>query len=484
MFCNIKKIENSYDSLQSTALCLSAVTFAVMVAAIAMLILQNSATSTLSSVFSQKQVTALSIGMGSGCISIVSGLFVLLWKRKTVPASPREVPPSDPSTTPLKTESDLMFTSAPIVEHPLDPAIAEQRKTIQEKKRALREKAQQKIEAAKTHYTPVNWRQFALMNNTSLIKFSSFDRGAQSYTCLNSYINYLQLLKESTLYFPMDESPPLVNELIKVLSDVKDLLSSYPNARFGTISKEELETKSKALLKTINQQLANNQFSYFVAGYCGTKDSAGHAITCKVTQLGENTTFYILNLGEGVGKHPELNLTNTHIKYSYYFYPVEIPTAEWNRLAETFLCHLLRFAADSPAEKDSAYSAQELYDLLSVLGPLAPHIIESLADKCEGNPQHVGDCPEKAVRNTITDYLLTQKQFSADQTRRVFLNVHLTSLISGYHSYQQLPTLHHQELLRNGAEEFAVILLRSKDLLNEEDYLCASEMIDIILNEA
>lgn len=462
-------------------------TIAITVAvAAAILVCQTYPQLSFSSNIFQNKIVFLAVGGGSSSLALALHVLAFLCAddKPSISLDLPAQPLSPPTQASPLSELPAKKKRVTYIKPPPNPATQMQRS-------ALRREALARLESAKSACHGVDWQQFALMNNTSLIKFSSFDRGLQSYTSLSAHLDYLDLLKQQGCMFSMDESSEIVGALIETLTETRALLSLFPMAIFGVFNGLEFKVKSQQILSKINTLLQRKGCAYLLAGYCGAKKSPGHAAVCKIKQEAiqpstplPDLLLYFLNLGEGVQHHPEINVTHTHVKTARCYYPSRIQTEEWQRMAQTFICHLLRFASDAPSEEAGPYSMSEIYDLQSLFAPLCPSLLVSLAQQMEGKSQYLGDCADKAIRNIIIDFLSTEKQLPADQTNKVFLNLHLASLMAAYHAYKRSPNLHHQELLIHGSEEFANILLRSKGLVQEQEYLLVSDMIDVILSEA
>ena len=266
--------------------------------------------------------------------------------------------------------------------------------TIEKEKIALRKKVKQRLVEAKKYAAPIDWRQFALMNNTSFIKGSSFDRGHHAFSCLVAYLNYLNLLQKEGTFFSSERGEQALQELNEALQTSKKILSNFPGLTDGALNERELGLASSQILSMINDELAQKSYIYFPAGYCGRDERApGHGLACKISKdpTLQWVTISFLNLGEGAQHHPELAATTTHMKSSYSYYPAVIPTTFWEEIAPSFLSHLLRFISDLPHKK-TTYSAQDLYDLLAALQSLSIEYIIKRGETLSGKLQHVGDC--------------------------------------------------------------------------------------------
>lgn len=324
------------------------------------------------------------------------------------------------------------------------------------------------------------WKQFALMHNTSLIRFSNFDKGIYIKDSNSAYSEHLTYLMTQEPYFSLPNLQSLSAELLSVLKGLEDVRSCYPNSYFGVLDKEIVEASAKSILGEINKQLGAKKRVYFTFGYCGKKDGGSHALGCKVTQDDKNTTLWILNLGEGADHHPDVDVTSTHYKTSYAYYPVQIPNAQWQERAQLLFCHLIRYISDAPPEQAQNYSTVEIYDLLHLFGPLNPSLIDPSK---KGKLQFVGDCSEKAVRNVLIDFLLETKKLSALEISKLFLNIHFSSFIAGFQSYKKAPSEHYRELLKHAASELTIALLRTKAYLNQDEFQAASDLITHVLDK-
>jgi len=394
-------------------------------------------------------------------------------KKETQAESTPEEPESEPKGPFLEDQTTtsklLVLKKTPLSE-------------VEQQKKVLRKKAKQRLVDAKKYASTMNWRQFALMNNTFLIRGSSFDRGHQTVLCLKAYIEYLTLIAADGTFFSFEGGASAFHELREVLQTAHRILSLFPVFHADVLDAKTLSTSSANILNFINNELEKKGFVYFPVGYCGRyQESNGHAIVCKIS-LGKMVTIAFLNLGEGVSNHPELTVESTHVKVSYIYFPIVISSDVWQQMSPQFIAQLLRFISDIP-HKWTRYSSRDLYDLLAVFKAFSFDGIMQHADKFAAKFQDVGDCAEKCPRNIITDFSLHQLELSEEQTQLIFLNLHFTSIISAFYDYMGKPCEPHRELLINACEEFGNLLLRSKTFLQGQDYLEASEMIDIILQE-
>ena len=477
MSSNPVAITNHTCAMDFTKSCHITMMVALVAIATAVLVCHAYPTLPLADFISKNQIIFLSVGGSGFCMTLA--LHILAICKTEEPsqnlAEIESLLSQTPPQAPTKKLRALHVKPAPNL-------------AVHTEKGSLRKKAMIRLENAQKACEEVNWRQFALMNNTSLIRFSAFDEGLQPRSALCSHLDYLDLLKRQETFFSIDKGEEVVEALIITLNNTQNILSKLSMARLGLGFMQDLN--SRLVFAQINEQLHTQGHAYFLTGYCGREKSPGHAAVCKIEQkppsepgTSGNMTLYFLNLGEGIQYHPELNVATTHIKTSRCFYPSQFSSEEWYRMGETFICHLLRYASDAPEEK-KPYSMGELYDLQSLFAPLSPSTLEILSPQMEGKAQAIGDCADKAVRNILIDFLSIEKHLTDDQAHKVFLNLHMASIVAAYHSYQQSPNFHHQQLLVHASEEFASMLLRSQEQLERQEYLLACEMIDVILNSA
>lgn len=507
----------NYPRPEVTRACHITMLVATIALSVVVLICQVYPGAPITDFFAKNQITLLSVAGGVCCITLALHIITLCRKQKpevlakALPVDPQPLASVEKGAAPiaLPTTQSIIPIAQPLkhmpmvravhVDEPLAPlddgaALPAKPATpqiapppqvkklravhimpppnlvVQQEKVRLRKEAESRITQAKKQCKQVNWNQFALMNNTSLIKDSSYDRGLTREASLLAHFNYLQFLKTEGLFFAMDET--VLEDVMKTMDAVEEMVD-VRNAH------------------AINDKLEKNGTVYALLGYCGNRSEdpqqniPGHSVACKLKKDAEHVTIYFLNLGEGVQHteyHPQLNATETQIKISRCTHPSQIPVEDWEHAAEAFISSLARFQTDVP-DKKAPYSSWELYQLQSALAPPNPALLLPFAVQMEGKPQYVGDCSDKAVRNVLIDFLAVEKHLAEDQIGTFFLNLHLASLFFAFHSYQHSPEPHRKELLIHGIEEFANFLLRSKPFLKEHDYLLAGEMLDVILSE-
>lgn len=344
--------------------------------------------------------------------------------------------------------------------------------------------AQSFLDATANKLDPINWRQFALMNNTYLIRHSSLDRGLYISESTQAYKSYL-----SNNIPPFFSMPPgIFGDLNEILINIDLIRKQYPESYIGTIaSKAGVETAGKNIYKAIENQLKAKGFAYFTFGYSGKLFEFGssHALGCKVKRDKDYTTIYFLNKGEGAERHIDLDADTTGYLSSYVYFPVQVKNSEWETKFLPFLYRLVRYIADTPRKKEASYRSAELYDLLHLLGDIRPDLLAKNADRFKGKTQHVGDCADKAVRNVLYDYLIMEKGLKVEEVDRVFLNIHFNSLLAAYHSFKKGAGIDHaKRLMIDAVEQYGTALLRAETYLLPKEFYLASEICGLILKEA
>lgn len=354
----------------------------------------------------------------------------------------------------------------------------------------IRTKALNLLKAKQGTYQPINWTQFALMNNASLIRGSALDRGTYITSCNCAYSEYLTLLENSP-FFSFKDATHIIKTLKGLLANLEALRLCYPFSRLDRILNEnELQVCVKSLQGAIEEQLKVNGFVYATFGYSGKegKQGSSHALVCKMVRQGNDIVVSFFNLGEGAENHPDLDVSTTQYLSSYSYYPVRVAANDWAAKIPLFLSHLIRYISDTPPKNEAQYRSVELYDLLHVLGDIEPSLLTAAADQLKAKLQTVGDCADKSIRNVLKDFLVSQAKLDSNEIERIFLNIHFCSLIAAYNSflYGVFPLNgheHFQTLLKDAAEQQGLRLLRAKNLLKPEEFYLAAEIIDVILSE-
>lgn len=358
--------------------------------------------------------------------------------------------------------------------------------------------AKKTLEKTQIGFPPVTWRQFALLHNATLIRFSSFDRGIQVLNSMIVYQEYLTFLLKNGYFFTLAGDPKTAKALHTSLDDSRDIFREYLTPIIGQYDDATFKAAVTKIFQKINAQLTKNKYAYWPVAF--TAKTGGHALNCKATQDATHTTLYLLNSGLGAEGHPELHVTHTSYQHSTSFYPVRMTNAEWQDHGEMLLSYMMHYTWEAPEIDDFAvpYIGEEVYDLFLSMGELRPELIALNADKFQSNQQTVGDCGDRVAKNQIVDFLAFHTTLSSEDRDLLFLNIEFASILAAYHTYlAQIKTKreeypgqleHYRLLLEDAARLFINRLMIAKRNLKEhlsiEQYTHAIEVLAIILEES
>lgn len=392
-------------------------------------------------------------------------------KQKERSAPPSQLPQHCPPT-PVVRSALASALSLPPLHAPVVP--------LPKSQTALREEARSWLD--KNTYSAVCWWQFALMNNTSLVRNTSFDSGLPLQDNLDAYSHYL-----AQVHHPFslgDNGASVWKHLQDILGFLKDIVKDFPSPSYTQATNKAHKASVAKIQAHLIEQLKANGCAYLPLVYAAPDGESSHAVSCKITVTPTHVTVTFFNLGEGSERHPDLSVDTTQFKASYSYYPVQLTRQKWEELGPVFIGHLTRYLSDVPAKDVPSYKTDDLYDLLHLLGPLTPSLLEPHVDKLAAKPQYVGDCSGKAVRCVLIDYLRMQLKADQATVNKVFLNLHFHALVAGFCSYKAKADRATQMLLQNALEEFGCVLLRLKPFLPLNEYLRAAELIALIAEES
>lgn len=338
----------------------------------------------------------------------------------------------------------------------------------------------QKILANGEKWRAVNWRQYALMHNASLIRYTDLEGGEVGISVEAWKFFFTTLSKGEGHFFSLNLNKKQYKAIFSALDDLAYFHNLLPKSGVKALTESEILILGQSFQKAIKSRLQKQGVVYLPLGYRHGVSNEGHAITCKV-ELHDNgyVTFHPLNLGNGSENHPVLNYTETQEKISFRHYPFEVPPDRmWGKVGLAALCHLMRYMADPPHPRHDHYEGEDLLEIFYILGELVPSLGER-AEMFEAKSQRAGNCSEKAVHNVVHDVVI-ETDLSQVEIKRLFLNIKMLSNVAGYHSHLQNPSEKSRFLLRNSTEEFGIALQKFKPHLHPHEYLVAIGLIEAI----
>ncbi|NGX60689.1 MAG: hypothetical protein K940chlam9_00156 [Chlamydiae bacterium] len=342
----------------------------------------------------------------------------------------------------------------------------------------------------------VEWRQFALMHDASIIGDTKYE-GGEIGISLEAWRAIFSLWKKGKGHFLAPKitlkQTDLVLETLATTRHFQGLrpwigptLMNLPKLpswfREGEISRGHLEDLSKTFLRTIQKELERKGQVYLPLGYRHGVASDGHVLICKIVQREGFITIHLLNQGDGVSDHPPVSFTTTQERISYSYYPIKIEDKVFfGEMGEVLFCHLLRYVTDAPHPQIRNYHARDLYDLFKVLGEVIPDLGRN-PERFAVNPQSTGNCSEKGVKNIVRDLLL-DAGLSLEELQVIFCNAHLCSLVMGYHSYLGDSREVTRVLLQNAARESGFLFQKLKGTLSKEEVGVVTAILTVVLDE-
>ena len=328
----------------------------------------------------------------------------------------------------------------------------------------------EKILALGSSFPKVDWRQFALMHNASIIRKTNFEGGdiGRSISVWQSYFKMWQKGEGFLFSFPL--SSATLAKVLKALKDLEHFRSFLPPMALEPLQASVVENYAKRVQKELYTRLQSQKSVYLPLGYRHGISNEGHAIPVKIEWQKDGILIYPLNLGDGSSDHALLNYTTSQEKISFRFYPIKVPhSVFWGKAGLAAFCHIIRYEADPPHPDHTHYSGKDIYDIFQTLGRIIPNLGEH-PELFEEKGQYSGTCSETGVENVVHD-VLVDCGVEQKVTRTLFLSLRLSTLMAGYIDYVKSPERLHRYFLRNAAEEFGVALELSKEIISEEEYL-------------
>ena len=170
----------------------------------------------------------------------------------------------------------------------------------------------------------IDWRQFALMHNSSILHGSEFEGGSIKFS-LSAWRQIFQQWKQREgLFFSMDLSDKVIGQIGGILDDVELFHSLLPPLAFTALSGDEVRGYAKKIQENLKLRLKAQGTVYLPLGYRHGVSNEGHAIPCKCVWEKEGVAIYPLNLGAGSGSHPLLNFTTTQEKIAFRTFPIRV----------------------------------------------------------------------------------------------------------------------------------------------------------------
>lgn len=317
----------------------------------------------------------------------------------------------------------------------------------------------------------VNWRQFALMHNESLIRDTGWEGGdiRDSILLWRSFMGLW--MQGGGCLLPIRLSTQDLKYIDEVLSDLYNFCELMPPQLDKPLNQSILSDRAHLMLQALSTTLKKKKSAYLPLGYRGGITQEGHAIPCKVTSRVSDGQVLIqpLNLGNGAQRHAVLDYTTTQELIALRHFPVQVPTPIfWGEMGHAALCHLLRLHTDPPSPAHAPIQGDDLYDILCTLGTVVADL-GTQPRRLEAKLQTAGVCSEKGVRNVVHDILLDLGVPSQDM-HFFFLNMTLCSLVSGYHTLVANPTHENSILVVHAAEGLGITVKELKQDLSSEEY--------------
>ena len=318
----------------------------------------------------------------------------------------------------------------------------------------------------------VDWRQFALMHNASIITETTFEGGFIGVN-IQAWLTLLNLWKKGEgKFFSVDLSDKQVEALTCLLEDFEYIRTRLPPLSLDPLGQSDVEKYASQLQKAIASRLHQKKVLYLPLGYRHGIGNEGHAIPCKLELNSDaSITISLLNLGAGSGEHPVLNYTTSQEKVSIRSYPIKVEKdVFWGEMGFTALCHMVRYMSDPAHVDQSHYVGEDVYDVFKTLGKVIPQFACPHPEYLKAKSQRYPSCTEKGVKNVVHDGAI-DLDIGPKVSKKLFLNVYFCSLIAGYHSYLGDPSEIRRTLLKNGAEEMGVTLEKLKGEITKKDTL-------------
>ncbi|NGX62043.1 MAG: hypothetical protein K940chlam9_01536 [Chlamydiae bacterium] len=330
--------------------------------------------------------------------------------------------------------------------------------------------ADEVIEEAKTWYQ-VEKRQYgqrlapAALQNTKI-------EGHSSLLSANYWIDVLSCWIEGKgEILPLKIRKKDLEDLRMVLGEYGETLKRYQKTNPANFLKA-----AEMTLKQIEHELKAKEAVYTPMGYVGGIQNEGHTIPLKIRKAGNELECIFLNEGEGVHLHPELNWSETGIRYNFQSFPIlfERKILLGEKGAKLFEREILlqRISLD---KNEKGYDAYDVYapfwKLGKVHGGFDKQKISDLAKK----PQVGPICADMAITLLIHDFLI-DRGIPKEERQRVFLNEKLGSSICFLHSLEEVDDLDAWQLFELGIQEFSVrgLNLSGKALSEKELKICHS----------
>ncbi len=322
----------------------------------------------------------------------------------------------------------------------------------------------------------VDWRQFGLLHAETIIKKSTLE-GGNFRTSLNAAMEFLaHCTKGGEIFFDLKFPLENLEYLQWTLEDMSAFDMRYPLNEKKEIDNQELEWNASNYLNKIKEQLDKNAFAYLPLGYRHGVANEGHALAARLEVHKDKISINFFNVGNGSDSHAVLGYKASYQEISYVSFPIYFDKEKFfGPLGHEVFCLLIRYMSDPPNPNLRAYCGQDIYDIFLTFGDLQPSLGQN-PDIYRAEKQLAGDCPEKAVRHVIHDFLINR--IPHVEIKKVFLNYKLYSLIRGYHTYNKGGAPHYAlHLLSTGAKEVGRKLLELKDDLSIEEISAAAAVV-------
>lgn len=313
---------------------------------------------------------------------------------------------------------------------------------------------------------------FAMLNNAVALAGTSLEGG--KLACAIAYYRYLLHVKLPNCPLDFNLSQQQVQALKKGMANLvvmNDILLVMAQIMGG-------DEFMQQLLQTMDEQIKDAGVCYLPCGWVGKPGEAGHFAGLKCRRL-ENGHYAlsIINKGEGARYHAQIILRQRNkCIYQSHEYEVDLHSKNGHQLLQ----HLLELLYDAnnrlEDENTNAYSADDLYGLLKIVGkelPLKDKLNEKIASY-----QRAGTCTVTNL-HAIAQDILVDHGADAKACKRYQFVVKLKSIITEYDDYLKGKCPHN--VMDWALREFAVRMSKEfrHNLSEEEMIWCGNVLAEI-----